>query len=65
MGLLIVANLNSVARRLKRIFIDGNLKDGNFLDMLISQGYTWHLGGMSDPFQPIEKDLQITKKGTL
>ena len=59
---LSVANLNSVARRLKRIFIDGNLKDGNFLDMLISQGYTWHLGGMSDPFQPIEKDLQITKK---
>ena len=59
---LSVANLTSVARRLKRIFIDGNLKDGDFLDMLISQGYTWHLGGMSDPFQPIEKDLQITKK---
>ncbi len=59
---LSVANLSSVARRLKRIFIDGNLKDGDFLDMLISQNYTWHLGGMSDPFQPIEKDLQITKK---
>lgn len=59
---LSVANLTSVARRLKRIFIDGKLKDGDFLDMLISQDYTWHLGGMSDPFQPIEKDLQITKK---
>ena len=59
---LSVANLPSVSRRLKRIFVDGNLKDGDFLDMLISQGYTWHLGGMSDPFQPIEKDLQITKK---
>ena len=59
---LSVANLTSVARRLKRIYIDGKLKDGDFLDMLISQDYTWHMGGMSDPFQPIEKDLQITKK---
>lgn len=58
---LAVANLESVERRLKRIIQEQKIKDGNFLDMLIAQGYTWHMGGMSDPFQPIEKSLQITK----
>lgn len=58
---LAVANLQSVERRLKRIIQEQKIKDGNFLDMLIAQRYTWHMGGMSDPFQPIEKSLHITK----
>lgn len=58
---LAVANLESVERRLKRVIQERNIKDGNFLDMLIAQDYTWHMGGMSDPFQPIERNLQITK----
>ena len=58
---LAVANLPSVERRLSRIFEDKKFKEDNFLDTLISQGITWHMGGMSDPFQPVEQKLQITK----
>lgn len=58
---LAVANLPSVERRLKRIFVDKNFKEDNFLDVLIAQGITWHMGGLSDPFQPVEQKLQITK----
>ena len=32
------------------------------MDVLISEGYDWHCGGMSDPFQPAEKKFQITKQ---
>lgn len=58
---LAVANLDSVERRLSRIFEDKQVKADNFLDNLIAQDLTWHMGGMSDPFQPIEQTLQITK----
>ena len=58
---LAIANLDSVERRLERIITNENIKKGDFLDTLISQDYTWHLGGMSDPFQPVEEKLQITK----
>ena len=57
-----VANLISVKKRLERIFINKNYKEENFLDSLIASGITWHCGGMSDPFQPLEKDLHITKE---
>ena len=59
---LAVANLPSVEQRLKRIIMKKEYKKDNFLEVLISQGFTWHLGGMSDPFQPIEKELHITKE---
>lgn len=58
---LAVADLESVERRLHRIFDDGVVKADNFLDNLIAQDLTWHMGGMSDPFQPVEQKLQITK----
>lgn len=32
------------------------------MEVLISKRITWHCGGMSDPFQPIEKELGITKQ---
>ena len=57
---LSVANLSGVSRRLERIK-NGKFKSDSMLDVLISQDYTWHLGGMSDPFQPVEKKLRITK----
>lgn len=57
---LSVANLSGVSRRLERIK-NGKFKADSMLDVLISQDYTWHLGGMSDPFQPVEKKLRITK----
>ena len=57
-----IGNVNSVKRKLDSIFNKGVVKQDNFLDVLISNGYTWHCGGMSDPFQPIEKKLGITKE---
>ena len=56
-----VANVSSIQKRLDRIFTQHNPIENNFLDTLIVQGVTWHCGGMSDPFQPIESKLHITK----
>lgn len=55
-----VANLDSVRKRLNRIFNQQKVNPTNFLDTLIEQRITWHCGGMSDPFQPIEKEYHIT-----
>lgn len=57
-----IANLKSVGNRLDRIFNKYTLKTGDFLDKLIRDGITWHCGGMSDPFQPVENDLHITEE---
>lgn len=57
-----IANLSSVEKRLDRVLVKKKFKPDNFLDTLISQDITFHFGGMSDPFQPIEKDLGITAK---
>lgn len=57
-----IGNVKSVEKKLNSIFNEGIVKIDNFLDVLISNGYTWHCGGMSDPFQPIEKELGITKQ---
>ena len=57
-----IANIDSVQRRLYRIFAKNNYDETNFLDNLIAQGITWHCGGMSDPFQPIERKYHITKQ---
>jgi len=57
-----VANIESLSRRLKKVFDDKNGNKENFLDVLLKDGITWHCGGMSDPFQPIEKELKITSK---
>ncbi len=57
-----VANLKQLERKLKAIFEKGKVEKTNFLDTLIADGITWHCGGMSDPFQPIEKKHQITKQ---
>ena len=57
-----VGNIKLVEKKLNNIFDKGIIKEDNFLDVLISSGYTWHCGGMSDPFQLIEKKLGITKQ---
>lgn len=57
-----IANIKSVENKLNNIFNKGKIDQTNFLDVLIGNGYTWHCGGMSDPFQPIEKKLGITKQ---
>lgn len=57
-----VGNIKSVERKLDKIFNKGEVDSHNFLDILIANGYTWHCGGMSDPFQPVEKKFGITKQ---
>lgn len=57
-----VGNIDSVKRKLTKIFDKNEIDNSNFLDTLISQKITWHCGGMSDPFQPIENKLHITKQ---
>lgn len=57
-----IGNIDSVEKKLKKIFIDKKYNSDNFLDTLIANRYTWHCGGMSDPFQPIEGKLGVTKK---
>lgn len=55
-----IANIKSVEKRLDKIFNKGKVEITNFLDTLIEQGITWHCGGMSDPFQPVERKYKIT-----
>ena len=55
-----IANINSVEKRLDRIFNKVDYSYTNFLDMLIADRITWHCGGMSDPFQPIEGQMHVT-----
>lgn len=57
-----VANLDSLARRLKKVFDNKQIDKESFLDVLLDDKITWHCGGMSDPFQPVEKKLKITSK---
>lgn len=57
-----VGNIKSVEKKLDNIFNKNIIKKDNFLDVLITNNYTWHCGGMSDPFQPIEGKLGVTKQ---
>lgn len=56
-----VGNVNLLNKRLDKIFNKQDFKEIDLLDNLIAQKITWHCGGMSDPFQPIESSLNITK----
>lgn len=60
-GEMQVGNITSVKNRLKKVFDKNEIEKFIFLDYLIANRYTWHCGGMSDPFQPAEKSYQITK----
>lgn len=57
-----IGNITQVEKKLDKIFNKKLIDKTNFLDVLIDEGITWHCGGMSDPFQPIEKRLGVTKQ---
>ena len=57
-----IGNIQWLERYLKKIYEDENVNYRNFLDVLMYQRYTWHGGGMSDPFQPIEQKYHITRQ---
>ena len=57
-----VANLKWLEKKLNKVYSKKDIKCGDFLERLLDQRITFHCGGMSDPFQPIEKELHITKQ---
>lgn len=56
-----IANLKWLENKLDKIYNKGIYNPETFLDVLIKDKITWHCGGMSDPFQPIEKKLNVTR----
>lgn len=58
-----VGDVKKVKKRLERIFDRKEITEGRdrLLDTLISQGVTFHCGGMSDAFQPAEGTYHITR----
>ena len=57
-----IANLTWLDNKLDKIYNKGIYNKESFLDVLIKDRITWHCGGMSDPFQPMERKLGITKQ---
>lgn len=55
-----IGDMKKVRRTLDRVLVKKDVKESNFLDALISKGITWHCGGMSDPFQPVEAEYKVT-----
>ena len=56
-----VANLKWLEKKLDKVYKNDIYNPETFLDVLLKDRITWHCGGMSDPFQPIENKLNITK----
>lgn len=56
-----VANLSWLVKKMDKIHNKKIFNEESFLDTLLKEDITWHCGGMSDPFQPIEEKLHITK----
>ena len=57
-----IGNINYVEKKLEKILVKKQVDKNDLLENLISNNITWHCGGMSDPFQPIEKKMGVTKK---
>lgn len=57
-------NLEWLEKKLEKIHKDKNVNSENFLEVLLKNDVTMHIGGLSDPFQPIEQYKQNTKKFT-
>jgi len=53
-------DLKWLERKLDNI-CNNKYKETNFLDMLLKNKITWHIGGLADPFQPIEKNKNYTR----
>lgn len=60
--ILSVANLSWLQKKLVRIYDKQDVDTNNYLDVLLRDRITWHCGGMSDSFQPMEKELGITNQ---
>ena len=57
-----VANLNHLRKTLERILDKHEIDENSLSDKLISEGITWHCGGLCDPFMPCEEKYHITSQ---
>ena len=57
-----VANLNHLRKTLERILDRHEIDENSLSDKLISEGVTWHCGGLCDPFMPCEEKYHITSQ---
>ncbi|MBU3135044.1 hypothetical protein KPL39_02055 [Clostridium gasigenes] len=57
-----VGNMKWLEKKMDKVHNKGIYNSETFLDTLIKNKVTWHCGGMSDPFQPCENTLGITKQ---
>lgn len=56
-----IGNVAKLEKQLDRVLTRKQPREGNFIDALIAEGVTWHMGGMSDPLQPIEAEYNVTR----
>ena len=57
-----IGNVSWLERKLDKIYNKKQVNKSSFLDVLLEERITWHCGGMSNPFQPAEKKLGITRQ---
>lgn len=57
-----IANLGWLEKKMDNVYNKKKYNNESFLDTLLVDEITWHCGGMSDPFQPVEKKLNVTKE---
>lgn len=57
-----IGNISQFEKKLDKVYNKEIINEESFVDILLKEKITWHCGGMSDPFQPIEGKLGITKQ---
>ena len=57
-----IANTSWLLKKLDKVLIKHQISKGNFLETLLADDITFHCGGMSDPFQPCEQKIGVTKQ---
>lgn len=53
-----IGNIKTVENKLSSIFDKGIVNKDNFLDVLISNGYTWHCGGHERPISANRTEIR-------
>ena len=56
------ANVDWLKRKFEKVYDEHDIDSTNFMDMLLKNRISINCGTKSEPFQPIEKTEQTTKK---
>ena len=57
-----IGDIKALERRLHRVIDEGKVNPNDIVDHLIAEGHDWHLGGLSDPWQPCEGIYHIAQQ---